>query len=554
MKTINKIIIKNFKFFYGEETFDFNGKNILVYGENGSGKSSLYWALYTFLQSAMKDDNEIKKYFNKDDEKKLINIHNLNDNSFIKIEIIDKDKITKTFTISNDIVNTNKDDKQILKSNLTSDFINYKLLSKIYDFKHSEDIDLWNFFSNYILDFIPYSDEYPTLKNFWDYLQKGLPRGNNNRYPTMSSKEYQNFQKELTNFNEKLNHLLIEIESKTNLILKENFQEEIQIDFEYIASSYNEFIEKTKTKRNHKTLPSKILLKVKFFGEDLAKPQSFLNEAKLTSIALSIRFAILKNRLVSEEVLKILVLDDLLISLDMSKRFEVIDFILNDEDLEDYQKIILTHDRAFFEMAKQKFSFKSSKEWKYFEMYADNFDEFEKPLILPHKDYFQKAKYYFKKYDYPACANYLRKEAERLLKKIVNNKEISCEEFNSLQSLIDKAKAQEKSKINKINQKKIIERVEKLITNEKFIEFDKSKISLSDDKRIIGEVQTELKKIKVLFDKKIENLDDSLSMLEQFKSIILNPQSHNDFTKPLYKKELEEAIKVIEKLRASIEN
>ena len=44
---ITEIEIKNFKAFYG--TYQINlrksGKNLLVYGENGSGKTSLYFAL-----------------------------------------------------------------------------------------------------------------------------------------------------------------------------------------------------------------------------------------------------------------------------------------------------------------------------------------------------------------------------------------------------------------------------------------------------------------------------------------------------------------------------
>ena len=63
MKKIDELTLENFKFFRGLETLNFNSKNILVYGENGSGKSSLYWALYTFMQSSLKEDNEIKKYF-----------------------------------------------------------------------------------------------------------------------------------------------------------------------------------------------------------------------------------------------------------------------------------------------------------------------------------------------------------------------------------------------------------------------------------------------------------------------------------------------------------
>ena len=63
MQKISKITLNNFKFFYGKVSIDFNRKNILIYGENGSGKSSIYWSLYTFLQSVFKDNAEIRKYF-----------------------------------------------------------------------------------------------------------------------------------------------------------------------------------------------------------------------------------------------------------------------------------------------------------------------------------------------------------------------------------------------------------------------------------------------------------------------------------------------------------
>lgn len=40
---IDKIAIRNFKFFKDEFTLDLKGKNLLIYGENGSGKSSLHY-------------------------------------------------------------------------------------------------------------------------------------------------------------------------------------------------------------------------------------------------------------------------------------------------------------------------------------------------------------------------------------------------------------------------------------------------------------------------------------------------------------------------------
>jgi len=38
MHKIKKIVLKNFKFFYGEQEILFDRKHILIYGENGSGK------------------------------------------------------------------------------------------------------------------------------------------------------------------------------------------------------------------------------------------------------------------------------------------------------------------------------------------------------------------------------------------------------------------------------------------------------------------------------------------------------------------------------------
>ena len=63
MSNIKEIILYNFKASYGETKIELDGKNLLMYGENGSGKSSVYWALYTLLQSSNKSEEEIKKYF-----------------------------------------------------------------------------------------------------------------------------------------------------------------------------------------------------------------------------------------------------------------------------------------------------------------------------------------------------------------------------------------------------------------------------------------------------------------------------------------------------------
>ena len=55
MVKITKIEIKNFKAFRGPDVIDLSeegGQSLLLYGENGSGKTSLYKALKLFLESS----------------------------------------------------------------------------------------------------------------------------------------------------------------------------------------------------------------------------------------------------------------------------------------------------------------------------------------------------------------------------------------------------------------------------------------------------------------------------------------------------------------------
>ena len=74
---IDELKIQNFKFFPKlENPIKLDGRHLLLFGENGSGKSSIYWALYTLLECANKEDvAEIKKYFDHSDDERLTNVH-----------------------------------------------------------------------------------------------------------------------------------------------------------------------------------------------------------------------------------------------------------------------------------------------------------------------------------------------------------------------------------------------------------------------------------------------------------------------------------------------
>jgi AAA15 family ATPase/GTPase len=158
MYKIKELRIKNFKAFQEEQVFNFTkqGKNLLVYGNNGSGKSSLFWALYTLFQSSTKEDADVEKYFenylesNTTSHQSLKNIFMEEaEDAFIKLIAINTEtEFEQTFTISKNTINTNNDDDNTLiqELNIASDFINYKLLHNFYNGSHKTALNIWPVF------------------------------------------------------------------------------------------------------------------------------------------------------------------------------------------------------------------------------------------------------------------------------------------------------------------------------------------------------------------------------------------------------------------------
>ena len=72
MAKINEIVINGFKAFPSLYKIELGGKHLLMYGENGSGKSSIYYALHCIFNSYRKPDKG-KKYFDKSNSQNLVN-------------------------------------------------------------------------------------------------------------------------------------------------------------------------------------------------------------------------------------------------------------------------------------------------------------------------------------------------------------------------------------------------------------------------------------------------------------------------------------------------
>ena len=450
MKRIKEVCINNFKFFPESEPIKIDGKNILLYGENGSGKSSFYWALYTLLECSQKSDPEqIKKYFNKLDPNSLVNIHaevdiHGVDNSFIKAVMDDNSE----FIVNHDNTSINSNEEAKL-SLLASDFLNYRLLQRTHTVRHTEKIDLFPLFEDAVLGYVQFSNtnwhnahgDIIQLRNA-GAIYSIVKSGPEKKYPNKSevlgypqkvdhSAAFFEFTNLIDGFLHDLKSLIANINLRVNSIIKDKLN--FNITFHLELEEISEYV----LRRVNYSKPN---IALRLIIEDfngtgpVTKPQSFLNEARLSAVALAIRLAILEQRL-QDAPIKILVLDDLMISLDMSNRDKIVKLFLEEyawfyDESEPtvanrdkgHQTFILTHDRSLFTFIKNDISnLPADKKdtWKLIEMYADDINEadpasFEKPKVFYEQNDLAIAVKHYKQHDYPAAANYLRKYSEEI--------------------------------------------------------------------------------------------------------------------------------------------
>ncbi|WP_300978481.1 AAA family ATPase [Flavobacterium sp.] len=530
MSAIKNIKLYNFKTFYDETTIELNDKHLLLFGENGSGKSSIYWALYTLLQSSTKDIADIEKYFDPTNDENLINTSlidklttqdpitgnitlptTISSNASVEVELMDGKKFELT---PKGIVTTDLD---FLKNlNRRSDFISHRLLINFYNFRNSKKINLWEVFIRDIFPFVKNNRNTgnSSLSDVLKGLENSMPfRFDGANFKLIKSSPQQNaFIARVSQFNDDIDYWLGRINTLVDDFYLKHFEplynENIKISLIYSGHDRLSFSKiHPQFYKNHErwynyvgfNQPS-IRLKIEKknkFGEyiEVSRPQSYFNEAKLTSIALSVRFCLLDDTIRPTFDGQILALDDLLVSLDMGNRDKVLDILL-DEYASKYKIYLFTHEKSFFDFCVFKIEQREKKkDWEIMEIHsgATNID---KPVIIQSGlNYYDKAIKYFQAKDFTTSSLYLRKELEKL---IINR---IPDEFSKT---ID-------------GQYHNLEHYWKL-----FIErYEKLNLPISEA-------------IKLNF--------------KQSKLMILNPEAHHNLELPVYKLELERAFDLVRNL------
>ncbi len=438
MSRIQNIKISNFKFFGKCEEIKLNGKNLLLYGENGSGKSSIYNALYTIIEASSKQPAEIKKYFkplSEENPSSLLNIYapidKGNENTGAYIEVEDERRVYRLSYSETNIC----EDVELQESHRVTDFINYQSLFRFQIFKNSEITNLHDVFEYSVIPYLTCpsfqykGDALTTLSELFKkyYDQDSLKQSNHNRRRERMviykrAQPYQDFLRLENKINDELRTLIEDINVYLpDILSKLGYDFRAYLTFNELSHhKYDTWIQ---------YFPYKIGLEIDQYNGTIVNikhPNIFLNEAKMAALAFAIRWAILMRRPSKEiapNAIRVLVLDDLMISLDMGNRNKLIHFLLTDTLAQDYQLLFMTHERLLFNCFLQNIKLhydmvgkKMDEEWLFLDMYDCKVQEKHFPSIQPYKSAYSRALSYLDGVDCPidycASGNALRQAVE----------------------------------------------------------------------------------------------------------------------------------------------
>lgn len=441
---IKEIDIENLKF-YSPAGFslDSKGRNVLMFGENGAGKSSIFWSVYTHFQAAYKSPADAAKYFDPAHPENLRNrFSHPGDYSGIKLTFQDASGLTSgTYEdsstgayISNPVARD-----FMKKTAQTSDFLNYKIIASIFDFKNSEPNDIFSILKKEVFHLLDFSTELKDLNDipldtmnaadWWQWLKSFdslLPHNvkKPNTY-NVGHPAYKMFELRISEFNNALKLVMTLAVERANAILSDEFNVPVELDFDYEPAHFNEIKPGHKKTRTGELSNPRILMKARYVAPgvvdtgDIRHPKSFFNEAKLSCMGIALRLAILEQRSPVAAAGAVLFIDDLLHSLDMSVRKTVIPFLLTYQA--QWQMIVLTHDRAMFNIFLKEIDKKGVRsDWRVLELYSiEHPGAAPEPYLCDQPNLLKKARIYLNECRVEECANTLRKFCERHLKRIL---------------------------------------------------------------------------------------------------------------------------------------
>lgn len=373
------------------------GRNLLLYGENGSGKSSLGKAvrdLLDFRSTAVPFD-EFKYRHSEPPRTDRGVTFIFDDPSVVPLEW----NPTSRDTAHHEFADMAR----------SRGWLDYRAVWRASEVKFGDSVEMFRQLVEEILpSCLPDSGGTETFGQAWGRITSAAANNPTRNAPTRDA--VVRLQTRIKTFNDTLQSFLATLETRANDFLKE-FVPWTSLVLEWgTGAAYNP------SSHKDKFVFGSIKLKMKDRGgEPLKNPSEFLNEARMTAIGLCLYLAgmsqsIPPRRSDGSSYPRLLVLDDVLLSLDMVHRMPLLKLLKND-CFGDWQIFLLTHDRAWYEMSKQHL-----EGWAHHELFAQRVGDYEQPLLREDQDHLLQAIDFLHVGHVKAAAVHMRTKFELVLK------------------------------------------------------------------------------------------------------------------------------------------
>jgi hypothetical protein len=399
---IESLSLRAYRAFGAEQTIPVNGRNLIVYGENGAGKSSIY--------KALRDLFARQPHFQA--LKNNAHVYPLDAALTPRVAVtFDDGKPSLEWTAGRHPGLPTADPRVALAA-LRSSFLDYHALLATNAFHGQRRPNLFDLAVETLLaDFADATSGKTLLNRWWD-VEGSKPRrhywGQNYRAAAETACDA---------FNAGLGAALDAMLPKINELLNDLGRADMQLEtFERGTVRYND----ERLKKDRDFVGKELYASLAVRGHRPEQPQHFLNEARLSALALAFYLA---GRLacvpsVPSLALKLLVLDDVLVGLDYANRRPLLAVL--EKHFSDWQVVLLTHDRHWFEVVRAAIP---ADRWTCHEMYEMVALTGEAtPLLRPVdqdvvKATLDQARAFIAQKHLPAAANYARSACELLLRR-----------------------------------------------------------------------------------------------------------------------------------------
>lgn len=424
MKRICKIEIENSRAYYDRLTISLKrGENLLIYGENGSGKTSLYKSLNDFVQSFY---GPVDYTQNRYKPAGAIGEVLLSIGDFDAVNNHVENVIDYTFAPGSD--NTQVANTAFLKAlALSKGFLNYRDLLKVYLYDEKQP-NLFDFFVNHLL-----RNHVPLAQGLQNSLAKEWDELNHDIHDVSHRQERRHLKglRRLGEFDTTLRSVLDNLFDEVNKFLSvyfDSFSLTIAYNLQPMSFSYGK-------RKSDWVITHDLRLMIDLESSHIDNYTEGLNEARLSAIAICLYLAALKAH--PGQDMHLMFLDDIFIGIDSANRLPILEILK--EKFQDFQIIISTYDRSWYFMAKSFISKHAPDQWKCYNLFSlpktDGEKAFTVPVITEGVSAYDRAKEYLhgqRPVDLPAAANYFRKALEELFSEKYLPKELFLSDDYSL--------------------------------------------------------------------------------------------------------------------------